>query len=110
MKNRSESIMSMEDARIQIFFVRACPTFFVDERREDPNSTISGLLAKPKTLNAGLVALWFSQGIRTSIAKIPIFLSFFSGGPVAPSASAHDEVPFFKHIKYFILLFYHISC
>ena len=32
------------------------------------------------TLNAGLVALWFLQGIRTSIAKEPYIFVIFQGG------------------------------
>ena len=55
------------------------------------------------TLNAGLVAWGFFQGIRTSIAKKPyifiIFVCVFMGGgggrvsgpPVSPSRSAHEQ-------------------
>ena len=42
------------------------------------------------TMNAGLVALRFFQGIRTSIAKKPSFLIFRVGSnPPAPSGSSH---------------------
>ena len=35
----------------------------------------------PTTLNAGLVALWFSRDRRTSIAKEPYSIVIFQGGP-----------------------------
>ena len=62
--------------------------FLVDERREDPNTAISGPLLASKTplklcaddgptLNSGLLAFEIFQAIRTSIAKkLHIFVIF----------------------------------
>ena len=82
--------------------------FSIDEGREDQNTTISGPSSARQrnavslqrdddgsTMNAGLVALCFFQGILTSIAKKPYIFGFFGGGgwsrPPAPSSgSVHD--------------------
>ena len=62
--------------------------FLVDERREAPNTTISGpsLAAfRLSTLNTGLIALWFLRGSRPVLLRNPIFCDF-SGGldPLSP--------------------------
>ena len=48
------------------------------------------------TLNAGLVALWFFQGILTSIAKNPYILWFFKGGPDPLSPSLDPRLQNFN--------------
>ena len=74
--------------------------FLVDERGNDPNTTESGSSSARQrnaikmafcwraddgpTFNACLVALWFFQGIRTSIAKKPYFVIFQGEGVRTP--------------------------
>ena len=65
-------------ARIQIFFLRGGPTFVQ--------------IPLNSTLNAGLVALCFFQGTRTSIAKKPyIFVNFQGGGGGVGTPCPHSE-------------------
>ena len=84
--------------------------FWVDKGGEDLNTIISGRSSARQrnaikmafhwhadggqTLNAGLVALWFSRRSGPALLRNPIFLWFFRGGGVrtpspSPSGSAH---------------------
>ena len=73
--------------------------FLVNERRDDPNTTISGTLRAHQrntiydgpTLNSGLVALWFFRRFGPELLRNPKFCDFQEGfgPPYPPSGSAH---------------------
>ena len=75
--------------------------FLVDEGRGDPNTTESG----PSSVCHSLAGRWWPiivcwvdsvdfQGIRTSIAKTPITLSFFGGGGLDPLSTLDPRIGF----------------
>ena len=86
--------------------------FLVDEGKEDPNSTKAGhhmafrwRADNSPTLNAGLVALGFFQGIRTCIGKKRCSIIIFQGrsGHTIPLLERCMGRPFVNIYIYYLI-------